>query len=139
MQDERLRKALGYALVRAFRRVNRAHNRALKRFGLSAEQAHVLLVLWLEGPLKVGELGALLQLSSGTLTGAIDRMERAGLVKRVADPEDGRAWILAPARIDPKKQKAIIDTLGRTEDECFGELNERSRAELLELLERVGG
>src|SRR5688572_19792290 len=101
MQDKALKSALGYALVRAFRQVNRAHNRALKPLGISAEQAHILLVLWREGPLKVGELQKTLALSSPTLTGALDRMERSGLVRRVADPGDRRAFRIEPGRVDP--------------------------------------
>jgi DNA-binding MarR family transcriptional regulator len=137
MQDERLRAALGYALVRAFRRVNRAHNRALRPLGLSAEQAHILLVLWLEGPMKVGELQRTLALSSATLTGAIDRMQRSGLVRRVRDPEDGRAWILEPGGFDARQRRAVEATLVRTEDECFSALGERGRKQLLELLATV--
>jgi len=43
----------------------------------------VLSVLWLEGPLTIGELQAILALGSSTLTGTIDRMEKAGLVALV--------------------------------------------------------
>ena len=56
MQDNRLGDSLGYALVRLFRRVNRETGRALAPYKLSAEQAHILLVLWLDGPIKIGEL-----------------------------------------------------------------------------------
>ena len=52
-RDPRLRGSLGYALVRAFRAVNRASNRTLRPHGLSAEQAHILLVLWLEGAMRM--------------------------------------------------------------------------------------
>jgi DNA-binding MarR family transcriptional regulator len=135
MQDERLRSSLGYALVRAFRRVNRASNRGLRPLGLTAEQAHVLLILWLEGPMKVGELQRTLALSSATLTGAIDRMERAGLVRRVRDPEDGRAFVLEPGHFDARQRRAVEAALTRIEEECFSALGERGRRRLFELLE----
>src|SRR5262249_7226068 len=67
MQDDRLARSVGWALVRAFRTVNRATGRVLQAYGLSAEQAHILVVLWFEGPKKVGELQRTLALSSGTL------------------------------------------------------------------------
>ena len=137
MQDERLAHSLGYALVRAFRVVNRASGRALQPHGLSAEQAHILLVLWLEGTMKIGELQRLLALSSGTLTGALDRMERAGLVRRVRDPEDGRAWRVEPAPFDAKKRRAIESDLEGLEDEVFAQLSARERAELLRLLSKI--
>ena len=69
MQDGRLQASLGNALVRLFRLVNRAHGRALKPHDVTTEQAHVLSVLWSEGPLTIGALQRLLALSSPTLTG----------------------------------------------------------------------
>src|SRR5512140_2829521 len=122
MQDDRIRSSLGYALVRAFRQVNRASSRALIPFELSAEQAHILLILWIEGPMKVGELQRLLCLSSGTLTGAIDRMDKAGLVRRVPDPHDGRAFRVEPAPFDAKRRRAIETTLEAAEAASFAKL-----------------
>lgn len=40
--------------------------------------------------LTIGELGARLELSSGAVTGLVDRLERAGNVERVADRADRR-------------------------------------------------
>jgi DNA-binding MarR family transcriptional regulator len=136
-RDRRLQRSLGYALVRAFRQVNRASNRALRPHGLSAEQAHLLLVLWLEGPMKMGELQRLLMLSSGTLTGAIDRMERAGLVRRSPDPDDGRAWRVEPTGADGKGRRAIEGTLEGIEADCFSALTAAERADLLRLLDKI--
>jgi DNA-binding MarR family transcriptional regulator len=137
MQDDRLARSVGYALVRAFRTVNRASGRALQAHGLSAEQAHILLVLWLEGPMKVGELQRVLALSSGTLTGALDRMDKAGLVRRTPDPDDRRAWRVEPAPFDAKKRRAIEKTLEEMEDDSFSCLSAKERAELLRLLTKV--
>lgn len=41
-------------------------------------------------PLTVGELGAALDLSSGAVTGLVDRLVGAGHVERLADPTDRR-------------------------------------------------
>jgi len=137
MQDDRLRRSLGYALVRAFRTVNRASNRALQPFGLSAEQAHILLVLWLDGPLKIGDLQRELALSSGTLTGAVDRMVDAGIVRRVQDPADGRVWRIEPAAFDAKKRRAIEKALAAMEEGAFASLGARERRDLLAMLEKI--
>ncbi len=138
MQDDRLRSSLGFALVRAFRRVNRAHNRALVRHRLTAEQAHILVILWLDGAMKIGDLQRTLMLSSGTLTGALDRMEKSGLVRRVADPADRRAWRVEPVSIDSRRRRGIQSTLDETEAATFSRLTARERRTLWTLLERVG-
>lgn len=43
-----------------------------------------------EQPPTAGELGARLELSSGAVTGLVDRLERAGHVERTHDPGDRR-------------------------------------------------
>lgn len=137
MQDDRLAGSLGYALVRAFRRVNRDCNNLLRPHGLSAEQAHILLLLWFEGPMKIGELQRELLLSSGTLTGAIDRMEKIGLVRRTKDGVDGRAFRVEPGRIDARRKRAIETALEGFESDGFPSLTPRERRELLRLLAKV--
>lgn len=109
----------------------------MQRFELSAEQAHILLLLWLGGPMKVGELQHALMLSSGTLTGAIDRMVKARLVRRVADPDDRRAWRVEPEPFDAKRRRAIESALEATQTESFAMLTATERKELLRLLKKV--
>jgi DNA-binding MarR family transcriptional regulator len=109
----------------------------LRAHGLSAEQAHILLVLWFEGPMKVGELQRVLALSSGTLTGALDRMDEAGLVRRVADPHDRRTWRVEPAPFDARRRRAIESVLEKTEEQSFSSLTGPERRELLRLLTKI--
>lgn len=139
MQDIRLDSSVGFALTLAFRQVNRAINRAMSPLGLSAEQAHILIVLLLEGPMKIGELQRLLMLGSGTLSGAIDRMEKAGLVRRVADPDDGRTWRVVPASVEVERQDEIVSALEGVEASAFAMLSERERRDLGRLLHKVSG
>jgi DNA-binding MarR family transcriptional regulator len=137
MQDDRLSGSPGYALVRAFRLVNRATSRAVQSHDLSAEQAHILLELWLEGPMKVGDLQRILALSSGTLTGALDRMVKARLIKRSQDPEDKRVWRVEAAKIHPRARSAIISKLESTERKIFSVFTGGERRALLRLLTKL--
>jgi MarR family transcriptional regulator, organic hydroperoxide resistance regulator len=135
MQDERLRASLGNALVRLFRLVNRVHNRALADHGVSAEQAHILSVLWVLGPMTMGALQRHVALSSGTLTGAIDRMEAQGMVRRVPSAEDRRAFVVE-AKLAGRARQRIEDTLDTTEVDIWGGLTAAERKELLRLLDK---
>jgi len=135
MQDERLRESLGNALVRLFRLVNREHGRALKPCEVSTEQAHILSVLWIEGAMTIGRLQRAIALSSPTLTGALDRMETQGLVRRVESPEDRRASVVEP-RVPARRRAKIEATLDETEERCFSALTSNERKELLRLLDK---
>ena len=135
MQDDRLRTSLPHAVVRLFRHVNRVHNRLLKAAGVTAEQAHVLMLLDALGPMTIGELQRLLALSSPTLTGAIDRLEAQDLVRRTPSPDDRRAFRVEA--LLTSRQRAKIDAAtAAADDTCFGMLDERERAQLLKLIDR---
>src|SRR5947209_16469853 len=95
-RDSRLRDSVPNQLGKLFRVMARTYNRALVPFEISSVQAHILATLWIEGELTIGELQARLMLGSSTLTGAVDRMERAGLLKRHPVAGDRRAFRLLP-------------------------------------------
>ncbi len=121
-------------LGKLFRVMARTYNRALVPFEISSVQAHILATLWLEGSLTIGELQARLMLGSSTLTGAVDRMERASLLKRLPVEGDRRAFQLIPVTWPPRKATALMETLAKTEDECFAGLTAAERRELARLL-----
>src|SRR3954470_10652827 len=128
MQDDRLRASLGNALVRLFRLVNRAHGRSLKPHGVTTEQAHILSVLWLEGAMTIGRLQRMLALSSPTLTGALDRLEADGLVKRTPSPEDRRAFVVE-SKVPAKRQAQIESVIEEGDKRCFAALTAAERKE----------
>jgi len=135
----RIQDSTSTAVVRLFRLINRTYNRALKPVGLSAEQTHILGILWIEGPMTIGELQRMLSLSSSTLTGAIDRMERMELVRRVRVPGDRRAWQLQPTNMPARKRKQIEQILDETEEVCLAGLTAKERRQLLKLLQKAAG
>ena len=139
MQDdrrsERLRGSLANAVVRLFRHVNRIHNRRMREVGVSAEQAHILTLLAVEGPMTIGKLQKLLALSSPTLTGAIDRLEAQELVRRVPSQDDRRMYVIEP-RINARKQAQLEAVIDEGERACFAGLTAAERRELLRLLDK---
>ena len=50
------------------------------------------------GPMTAGELAVKARLTTGAITGVIDRLERAGYVVRAADPADRRRVVVEPVR-----------------------------------------
>jgi DNA-binding MarR family transcriptional regulator len=63
---------------------------AADHFGLDLVETHVIGNLDAHGPMSQGRLAQLLGLTSGGVTGVVDRLENAGTVRRVADPHDRR-------------------------------------------------
>ena len=60
------------------------------RLHLGASDMQFMTHLQLHGPLTPGQLAELSGLQSGTVTGVIDRLEKAGFVRRERDDKDRR-------------------------------------------------
>ena len=81
---------LSFALYSATNRMVRLHKPFLEPLGLTFPQYLALLELLDNAPLPVGELGARLDMDTGTITPLIKRLEAAGRVTRTRDPADER-------------------------------------------------
>ena len=67
------------------------HNHAVAEYaGLHQTDQECIDLLDWTGPLTAGEIGVHLGLSSGAVTGLIDRLEAGGWVRRERDPQDRR-------------------------------------------------
>jgi DNA-binding MarR family transcriptional regulator len=95
------------------------HARIAERMGLSGTDHKTFdLVIQSGGPLTAGRIAELTGLSTGAVTGVIDRLEKVGLVRRVRDPEDRRKVLVevvpgSEERFAPLFQSAF-DTLRET-------------------------
>src|SRR5882757_4053758 len=63
---------------------------AASRLGIGAGDLRCLNAIENAGGLTAGELSREVGVTSGAVTGAIDRLEKAGFARRVADPADRR-------------------------------------------------
>jgi DNA-binding MarR family transcriptional regulator len=92
---------LGFLLAKASQRWNDLLYERFKEAGfpdVRPSYGSILLPLFEEDGLRIGEIARRARLSKQTLTTMIRLLERDGLVERRADPDDGRASLvfLAP-------------------------------------------
>lgn len=95
--DERWRVSdrLGYQLMRLIRLVERAKSAKVGPDGVE-RAAYVLLArLVLQGPRRSNALAEAVHSDPSTVSRQVAGLVRAGLVERRADPDDGRASLLA--------------------------------------------
>jgi len=92
---------------------------AAENVGLNPTDLGSLCLLLLHGPAPAGRLAELTGLSTGAVTGVIDRLEEGGFVRREPDPGDRRKVIVVPnpGRVDrdlfppfPSLQRARAET-----------------------------
>lgn len=90
MDADELRSEIGMA-VRQFIAAVVLHNQAVaQRLGLGGSDSQFVQLLSRHGPLTPGRLAELTGLTTGTVTGVIDRLEKAGFVRRERDAGDRR-------------------------------------------------
>jgi DNA-binding MarR family transcriptional regulator len=65
-------------------------NLAAERLGVSRTDLHCLNTIENNGGMTAGELAEAVGLTTGAVTGVIDRLERVGFARRVSDPADRR-------------------------------------------------
>lgn len=77
--------------VRGYQNANARFDQAVaEAAGINRTDARCLDVLSREGAVTAGRLAEVTGLSSGAMTTALDRLERAGYARRVRDPGDRR-------------------------------------------------
>jgi DNA-binding MarR family transcriptional regulator len=85
-----IEESLGYLVNRAARLMAHQLAEELRPAGVGVGQWAVLMFLWKRDGRSQAELSRVVAIEPPTMVRTIDRMVRDGLVKRVADPDDGR-------------------------------------------------
>lgn len=84
-------------ILRAYHFIDQALIRGLVDYGISPAEFGVLIELRLDGPpykMTPTQLYSRLLVTSGGMTGRIDRLEKRGLLSRSPDPQDRRSILV---------------------------------------------
>src|SRR5438132_9872994 len=99
------RDTIGFLLAKAAQHWNELLAERFRNAGypeVRASYGSLLVPLFEEDGLRMGELAARARLSKQTMTTMVRLLERDGLVRREPDPEDGRA---ARIRLTPRARR----------------------------------
>ncbi|THG28634.1 MarR family winged helix-turn-helix transcriptional regulator [Naasia lichenicola] len=72
--------------------------------GTSPAVWRTLSILINDGPMRIGELAAASRVAQPTMTKIVQNLAAEDLIRRIADVDDARAWLIA---ITPKGQNAL--------------------------------
>jgi DNA-binding MarR family transcriptional regulator len=97
------------------------HHAVGERMGLSATEYKAADILRRFGPMTAGELAKRTGLTTGAVTGLVDRLERDGFVRREHDKNDRRRVIIKPIT---KGKFEDVENLFGPLDKAFGKLIE---------------
>ena len=123
---------------KAFRAMRDYDLRSIEKTGLGLSDFAVLEILLHKGSQPVNAIGRKVQLTSGSITSAVDRLEDKGLVRRRKDREDGRVtWVDLTSRGRTLISKAFVHHAARLE-QAVSVLDDRERVVLAGLLKKLG-
>lgn len=135
----RLDNQLCFLFHRISRELTAAYRPLLADLGLTYPQYLVMLVLWEDDGLGVGEIGDRLALDSGTLSPLLRRLEGAGLVERHRDPEDERRVTIHLTESGRVLEQRAADVPAALSAQLADDTAqyEQARASLTELVDRL--
>jgi DNA-binding MarR family transcriptional regulator len=120
---------------------------AAEYLGINTTDGRAIDLIDQAGRITAGDLAHELRLSTGAVTAIVDRLERAGYARRVADPDDRRRVLI---EVTPKVNRLSADIYGAPADaiawasgfsdaelDVLLRYHEQSRAWLEEHLARV--
>ncbi len=127
------------SFVRAKAEIRRVVHQDLRERGLTGAQLDILRVLANSGRdgLQLNEISQRLYVSSGNVTGLVDRLEEAGYVERALHPDDRRITraVLTPSGREIFQQVCPVH-LARIEH-LMSALTEQEQILLVALLDRI--
>lgn len=127
MDTEQLRQEITTLTLRFIADVVLHNHAVAQRLGLGVSDSQFISLLNLHGPLTPGRLAELTGLTTGTVTGVIDRLERAGFVRRERDPADRRRVHVTPV---PEAIARVYEHYSEHGEHLETVLRERSTEEL---------
>jgi DNA-binding MarR family transcriptional regulator len=89
------------------------HAAVAARLGMSTAEWKCLGILEQNGKMTAGRLAELSGLTTGAITGIIDRLERSGYARRETNPQDRRSILVVPGNLDgiQDEVKAVFASL----------------------------
>ena len=115
------------------------HTAVADQLGLSVTDAKCRNLLLQLGPMTAGDVAQRLGLTTGAVTGVIDRLARARLVRRAADPKDRRRVVVEPIanRSRDRALDLLFAPMGKRVVALAAAYDQEAQATIVEFLTRA--
>jgi MarR family transcriptional regulator, 2-MHQ and catechol-resistance regulon repressor len=124
--------------MKAYRALAQVDARSIASSGLGLSDFAVLEVLLHKGRLPVNTIGRNVMLTSGSITTAIDRLEKKRFVRRQACPKDRRVTYVTLTAAGRALIRRVFDAHASQLEIVFEPLSGAERSALATLLKKLG-
>jgi DNA-binding MarR family transcriptional regulator len=119
------------------RQLSAFHANVLKSEGLSASEYQILALVWSLGPQAARDLNKILLLTSGALTNALDRLQKAGHIRRRPNPEDARSILVELTADGSRVAERIVELEIDAQSRQVMSLSRVEKREVIAALDRL--
>ena len=106
--------------------------------GLQLSEFTIMEVLLHKGPLPINAIGEKVLLTSGSMTAAINRLEKKGFVRRIQDTLDGRFFHVHLTEMGRLVIRKAFEKHAANLEHISAALSPDERDELVRLLKKIG-
>lgn len=124
-------------LMRLFRAHFNITDEYLKKEGLYHGQPYIIISLYHNDGQSLKELTACRNVKASTTTTMVSRMEKLGLVKKVADEKDRRKTRVFLTEKGREKYKSIIKVNNELDEICFERFSDEQKLLTKMLLKKI--
>jgi MarR family transcriptional regulator, 2-MHQ and catechol-resistance regulon repressor len=125
-------------LARCHRALSLLVERSVANAGLGLSDFMILEALLNKGPLTIGEIQVKVLLASGSMTAAVDRLEKKGCIVRKPDAHDRRAKVLELTREGRKLMTRIFSGHMAELEQWMSVLSRKEMEDAYEILRKLG-
>src|SRR6266550_3263087 len=129
---------LWLVMMKAHRTLERLADRSIQSLDVCLSDFAVMEMLLHKGPQPVNEIGRRIELTSGAITTAVDRLESRGIVTREAHESDRRTRIVRLTARGKEQAAKLFAGHKTAMDFAASRLSKTERATLIQLLRKVG-
>lgn len=127
-------------LMQVTRRIRLSSQTELAPVGLTHAQGRALRIISrADGPIRMAEIAARLDIVPRAATDVVDSLEKAGFVRRHADAADRRAILVGLTPKGSRLREQIAAARARAADSVLSSLSTDERRQLHTLLSTIGG
>ncbi|MEU6474491.1 MarR family transcriptional regulator [Streptomyces massasporeus] len=131
------RGPVSHAIFRVARLHRMLAGQLLREVGLHPAQELVMMQLWDHGRMRQTDLARHVGADAATMTRTIQRLEKAGFVRRVRSTSDKRSVLVEPTAASQALRRQVEDLWARLEAYATGDLTAPEREKTLDALERL--
>src|ERR1700687_1197625 len=129
---------LWLVIAKSYRALSLLAERSIATTGLCLTDFAALEALLHKGPLTISQIQEEVRLASGSMTAAVDRLEKLGLVVRKASPSDRRARVVELTAKGKRLATSCFERHAKDLEALMSALSVKEKKQVYRLLKKLG-